>query len=180
MFKVLMFVLNILKLFIVLWVLFLLSQVASAIDCDKHPIYCRIVELRTNISSAKAMRLSNLIHKYSKRQGTDPMISVAILMQEHGFRMRDRCSNFVVDGEILRGCTDLGIAQIHVDTAVAYNLDITKLSQDMEYNVKAHFRILADKIRRCKHLGEEAWTCYHSVTEVHRLRYLRDVSRYLR
>ena len=94
--------------------------------------------------------------------------------------MRDRWGSFLTDdGEVVRGRTDLGISQIHVSTAVAYGLDLERLSDDMEYNVKAHFKILADKIKGCKNLGAEAWSCYHSTTTYHRLKYLKDVSRYL-
>ena len=50
---------------------------------------------------------------------------------------------------------------------------------DLEYMVSTHFMVLLDKIKQCQHLGNEAWSCYHSRTEVLRKRYIRKVNRLL-
>ena len=40
---------------------------ADAYDCQKHPIYCHIKKVKPTMSNKKAMRISNLFYKYSKK-----------------------------------------------------------------------------------------------------------------
>lgn len=175
---------------ILLYVLFL--PTLKAIDCSRNPIYCHIVKLSPLIDRTKAMQLSNTIYKEAKTINLDPMISVAILMQESSFKhvntykktesTEEYCSDSYCTKNItiIATVVDLGIAQINVRTAVDYKLDLNMLyNRNTEYALKAHFTILKDKVNQCKHLGEEAWSCYHSFTEEHRLRYLELVRKYL-
>lgn len=171
----------------------MLAQEAYACDKKNHPIYCKIVSLKPKIDRDWAFKLSNVIHAEAKRHGMDPMLSVAIMMQESSL---DPVNTFHTEEHIDRYCDekgcyevvtkkrrviDMGVAQINVNTARAYGFDLERLfSFDLEYTIKCHFIILRDKIRMCSHLGDEAWTCYHSATEEHRLRYKDLVGRYLK
>lgn len=179
------------KLFFVLPFL-LFSTSAEAVNCAKHPIFCKIKKLQPAMSKDRAMKLSNLIYKGAKKHGTDPMVSIAILNQEssfidqHTFTIerdvksscnKNSCKEIVTEIHTVR---DMTIAQINVYTAAEYGFDLDRLfSKDTEYALECHFKILESKIKMCSHLGSEAWSCYHSVTPKHRLKYVKDVSRYL-
>lgn len=179
------------KLFFVLPFL-LFSTASFAVDCAKHPIFCKIKELQPSMSYERAMKLSNIIYKGALKHGTDPMITVAILNQESSFINQH---TFTITRDVTRHCDhnsckevikethtvkDMTIAQINVYTAAEYGFDLDRLfNMDTEYALECHFKILEDKIKMCKHLGDEAWSCYHSATPKHRLKYVEMVSRYL-
>ncbi len=167
--------------------LILLSPItAKAIDCSKHKIFCKIKELNSSVNDKYAMRLSNLLYKYSKKYKTDPMVSIAIAMQETGIRNIDRKTRALVkqdNGEVIKTVvTDVGIFQFHVDTIEYYNLDVQLIRSDLEYAVEQHIKLLKKKIKLCLRHGidkDEAWSCYHSLTRKHRRKYVNDVSRYI-
>ena len=165
---------------------------AHAANCKTHRIYCKIVKLQPRINKAKAMKISNIIYTKAKSIGIDPMISVAILNQENRFR---DVNTYQIDRKVVEKCdkkmctkvitevhrvADMGIAQINIKTAVDYGFDIKRLyDHDLEYALEVHFAILKSKIKMCKSLGNDAWSCYHSKTQEHRLKYIKMVSRYL-
>jgi hypothetical protein len=130
-----------------------------------------------------ALKLSNIIHKYAKKYNQDPHISVAIAMQETSLVNKHRMETVVIfkdqGYEIIKGYTDLCIFQIHINTAYNKGLNILKLNNDLEYCVEQHFKIMKKKRKVCKKLEPYAWTCYHSYTESHRLKYKKLVERYL-
>ena len=161
-------------------------------NCKTHKIYCKIVKLQPKINKKFAMKLSNIIHKEARAKGIDPMLSVAILNQESSLRPQhtwkiskkekkwctpDDCF-YEVDE--IRKVFDMGIAMINIRTAISYGMDINKLfNHDLEYAIKSHFVILEDKIAQCAHLGDEAWSCYHSATPKWRKKYVKMVSRFI-
>ena len=177
--------------------LFMFSGLAQArpVDCSKHKIYCAISDLQPKVDKTFAMELSNLIYREAKKAKIDPMISVAIAMQETSLKHRlNRKQRVIVEKivvncdssekcvpvkkyEIVSGYTDMGLFQFHVDTITAYKLDLNKL-ENLEYVVKSHFKILKDKIKQCKRFGKQAWTCYHSSTPKYRNRYYNDVMKH--
>ncbi len=171
---------------------FCISPTAWGADCEKHKIYCKVVELRPNIDKSWAMKFSNIVYKKAKKYELDPMISIAIAMQESSLRQINRrqsvlvpkeaCDEFgecVVEFEKIVGYSDLSIWQFHVETLEAYNIDPVEVHTNLEYATDFHFKLLKKKIKMCKHLGDEAWTCYHSATERFRKKYKDDVGRYL-
>lgn len=164
----------------------------SKTNCNIHKIYCKIVELQPRIDKDFAMKVSNMIHKNASRYGLDPMLSVAILNQESSFR---NINTFRIEKTVTQSCdestcvkkvieehevVDMGIAQINITTALDFDLDIERLFKlDTAYAIDAHFIILNAKIEMCDHLGDEAWSCYHSATPKHRLKYVKMVSRFM-
>jgi hypothetical protein len=84
-----------------------------------------------------------------------------------------------LDGD---GPTDYGLFHFHIDTIIAYDLDAERLRgiADVTYQVKAYRKIMRKKRTYCKHLGVEAWSCFHSATPDHREKYVEDVSRHYR
>jgi len=179
--------------FLLAAILFSFSGVSYAVDCKVHKVYCKIVQLQPRIDKTKAMQLSNWIYKGAKAIGIDPLVSVAILNQENRFR---NVHTYEVDTKIVEEChstsctrivtehqevADMGIAQINIRTAVGFGFDLQRLyDHDVEYAIESHFVILKSKIDMCKDLGEHSWSCYHSVTPEHRLKYVKMVSRYLK
>ncbi len=188
----------ILILFLVL-ASFLITE-AKAADCEKHPIFCHIKRVRPNMANKEAMDLSNLMYKYAHKYGNkNPILSVAIAMQETNIRRIERSQTVIVftcRGELVKernkykcigeetskyveGYSDISLFQFHARTIRLEKLDPVKLKNDLEYSVEQHFKLMKKKLRICKHLGEEAWTCYHSRTNLLRKRYKEDVERYL-
>lgn len=161
---------------------------AKSINCNKHKVYCKIKSLKPNMPHKQAMHLSNLMFKSARHHGVkDVIISVAIAMQETSLRNINRQQTVIVfevkDGvetfKYVRGSSDIGIFQFHADTIRKYNINAVKLKNDLAYSVDQHFRLMKKKLKYCKHLGKDAWTCYHSRTTIHRERYKEDVGRYL-
>lgn len=170
--------------------LLLLSNPAIAVDCEKHKVYCRIVELNPSVNRSYAFKLSNHIYKYANHYGIDPMLSVAIAAQENSFKNRTveiisvrketTCLNKKCKSQVYKKrIYDIGLYQINERTAKAYNCDVERLKVDIEYSVKCHFRILRSKMNQCKHLGEDSYSCYHSKTPEYREDYKEKVEKYL-
>jgi hypothetical protein len=162
-----------------------------AIDCSKHPIYCRIKILNPSMDNATANQLGNLIYKYSKKYHQDPYRAVAIAMQESGLRNVNKSSNGLIlenicdsDGvceqKYKEGTvyTDIGIFQFHIETIKNYNINVNLLINNMEYAVDQYFKLMTQKVKMCKNLGDDAWSCYHSNTEQYRQQYKDLVNRY--
>lgn len=168
------------------------SYTAYAKDCNTHKVYCRILKLTPKIDKDRAMKLSNLIYREAKKYDIDPMISVAILKQENRFRdvhtyetsrdVIEECyeTSCVKRVNELHEVVDIGVAQINVKTAVYNGFDLDRLySHDLEYAIECHMFLLNKKMKLCKELGEEAWSCYHSKTPQFRTKYVEMVSRFL-
>lgn len=171
------------KLVLILTVLLQSSSVlASNLDCSKHPIYCSIKTLQPVLDDKLAISLSNLLSRYSKRYGIDPYRAVAIAFQESGFAQVNRRQRVLTQigtkWEVIEGFSDLSMYQIHIDTATAYQLDLDKLMNNLDYATMIFTRILRDKIELCSELEDEAYSCYHSTTERYRKEYIRLVDRH--
>ena len=166
------------------------SLSTSPKNCKKHPIFCHAVKLQPNLTPKKAMILSNLLVRYSKKHQLDPWRSLAIAMQESSLRYYKRYQKVIVPHprcknkeackryRTIKALSDVGLFQLHASTVEQYRLDTAKLLVDLEYMVSTHFIVLLDKIKQCQHLGSEAWSCYHSKTPVLRKRYIKKVNRF--
>lgn len=172
------------KLFIVFCVLLAAPAAAYQVNCDKHPIYCEIIKKKPKMNRKFAMHMSNMIYKYSKMYDQDPVISLAVGMQETSLRQIHRRQNIIIFDEqdnwkIVKGYTDLCMFQFHVDTIMKHELDPVKLKNDVEYCVKQHFILMKRKREICSHLKEDSWVCYHSVNKVPREYYKMLVKEHL-
>lgn len=155
----------------------------AAIDCSIHRIYCKIVELKPSVNKSFAMELSNYLYAASRHYGTEPMVSVAIAMQESSLRNIDRYETVLTkDGKYIRGVSDIGVFQFHVNTVKNLKLDPQRLRSDLSYAAWQHVRLLARKQRVCKKKGlakGAEWSCYHSYTPKYYKTYQKQVKRYL-
>ena len=160
--------------------------------CKTNPVYCKIIKVQPQINKKLAMTLSNHIAKYAKQYKIDPNISIAIIQQESSFHKQHTWKSkttieAVCDKQLCRqrevidrSIVDMSIVQINYRTAKDYNLDIKKLyNHDLEYAIESHMKILKSKMRICKDLKKEAWSCYHSKTPKYRKKYVELVKRYL-
>lgn len=162
------------------------SAEAKDIDCNKHSIYCDIIDKKPNIDKSYAMKLSNIIYKYSRKYKQNPHISIAIGMQETGLKENThRKQNVIVFDKsfekgykIVRGYSDICMFQFHVDTISSHDIDPVKLKSDIDYCVEEHFKLMMQKRKICSHLGKDSWTCYHSVNKQPREYYKSLVERY--
>lgn len=152
-----------------------------------NPIFNKILKLRPTINKGFAMELSGYIAKYSKQFKTDPMLSVAIAMQESSLENKNREGAVMTeDGTIVRGITDVGVFQIHIATIANEGIDADRLKTDVDYQTYWHTKILAEKIKTCTaqrtklqvKAGNE-WSCYHSFTYSKRSVYVQDVGVHL-
>lgn len=173
--------------------LFFISMTASAyVNCNKHPIYCKIKTLRPTMNPKEAMDLSNIISTQARKYNGNPLLAVAIGMQETGLIKRhrtqkiiqfyqecDESNNECIEAwRVIKGVTDVCMFQFHVDTILSHNINPIKLKNDINYCISWHFRLMNEKKRLCKHL-DQPWSCYHSNTEKYRKQYIKDVGRFL-
>lgn len=160
-------------------------------QCQQHPLYCHILKLQPKLEKKWAMRFSNLLVKYAKKSKLDPWRSLAIAMQESSLKFIKRRHTVIIPNtqcqrnqcpayKTVKAISDVGLFQLHAATVDQYQLNPSRLLNDLEYMVSTHFMVLLDKIKQCQHLGNEAWSCYHSRTEVLRKRYIRKVNRFYR
>lgn len=170
----------------------LISQASASVDCNRHKIYCKIKTLRPSMPNNKAMDLSNVIYKKSKKYNGDPTLAVAIAMQETGIGRKTLRKQDVIqfytecdkrkcweDYKIVNGVSDVCMFQFHVNTIRNYKMDPVKLKNDLNYCIDWHFKLMNKKKRACKSLGEQSWGCYHSATKIKREIYIKLVERYL-
>lgn len=144
---------------------------ANQKTCDAHPIFCAILKVKPSIKRKFAFELSNLFHNHIKLKGLDPLRAVAIVMQESSFK---KVTTYK-DNKPL----DVGLFQFHIDTIKNYGFDLEKLlNHDLEYSTKCYTKLMKSKLKVCKSLGDDAWTCYHSKNEGPRKRYKRLVNRF--
>jgi len=164
----------------------LLTPLAHAkVNCKKNPLYCTMKSLNPSLKPKWGFQLSNYIHKYSQIYKIDPYISIAIAMQESGIKDINRYESVLIKDDFgkyvkIKGITDIGVWQFHVNTIENFDIDLESVINDLDYATKQHFKLLSRKIKRCGHLGDEAWSCYHSATKEHREVYVRLVKRFYR
>jgi hypothetical protein len=169
-------------------VLFLVAALSVAeakpTQCSDRPVYCKLTKFRPDLDRLTLSRIASVFRRHAEKHGQDPMLSVAIAMQETGLRQVNRIENVIVfnpDGitwRVERGVTDVCMFQFHVDTIVDQGLDPIKLKDNLDYCVEQHFKLLKKKRTICSDLGDDAWTCYHSKNPKLRKTYKRMVARY--
>lgn len=57
------------------------------VDCNRHSIFCHIVEIKPSINKQYAMELSNSIYKATQKYSVPKRLFTAIIAQESMFRM---------------------------------------------------------------------------------------------
>lgn len=153
---------------------------------------CKILRLNPRLTNAEANTLAHKIKTRAKKYEIDANLALAILQQESSLQnvityktvlTRERFCEARKCYEILKETKeafDMGIAQININTAVNYKLDLDKLfNKDVDYTLDSFFIILQDKMKMCYHLGKESFSCYHSINSPYRELYVELVSRYL-
>lgn len=148
-------------------------------------VYAKLEQYRPDMDRLTLSRIAQAFSKYAKKHGQDPVLSVAIGMQETGLRQVNRTKNVIVfnpDGiswRVERGITDVCMFQFHVDTIVDQGMDPIKLKDNLDYCVEQHFRLMKIKRTLCSDLGDDSWTCYHSRNPKLRQVYKKLVARFI-
>lgn len=164
-----------------LFLIYIFSKVDAKIDCNKHPIFCQILENKNRIDRSYAMELSNSIYKVSRKYRIPPHIYTAILMQESSYVLDAKgCYHGLIKlKKEAKVCTDFGISQIWYKTAKAFQFEISKLVSDLDYSVEAGAIVLADFKKRYAKSEEDWWTRYNSSIRSKRDIYKKLVERYM-
>jgi len=168
--------------YLVLLALFMPTDVVAA-NCVKHPIYCQIIENNSTLNKKYAMKLSNIIHKYSRRYKIDARIYTAILAQESMYKLNTVATAVGLvkeesDWIVTRISTDFGISQIHYRTTERYKFEIEKLTTDLDYAVDAGAKVLRDFKKSYSKTDNFWWTRYNAFNKDKRKEYRRKVERY--
>lgn len=151
----------------------------SGTQChERHPLECAIKTLQPALAAGEARLLSNYIARYSKKYNVDPYRVIAIGMQESSLRQVNRYREYKTPTGVQRVVTDIGLFQFNINTIDAYEMDFERLQTSLEYQVEMACWLLSRKLVYCSDLGMEAWACYHSRTDKHRLLYQELVNRY--
>lgn len=171
---------------------------AKDINCNKHPIYCQIKKNSPRINKKKAMHLSNVIYKTSRRHKIPTRIFVGILAQESGYKLEARgCHKGLVKNKIVtdkpkimtiappveeytevKVCADFGIGQIYYRTAKGFGFDLKLLTTDLDYSINAAAIVLADFQKRYSAREIDWWTRYNARSKIKRKIYKQLVERY--
>ena len=118
---------------------------------SKHPIYNQILKNKPTIDKSYAFKLSNIIHKMTRKYKIPSNLYTAILMQESSYKLKAmNCTkgmNIELETE-LKVCTDFGISQIYYKTAKRFKFDTNRLITDLEYSVEAGLIVLNDFRKR--------------------------------
>lgn len=173
---------------------------AREVNCDKHPIYCQVVDNNRFIDRDFAMQLSNTIHDATQKHGIPTRIFTAILAQESAYKLdATGCKTGLIkvvetvesDSIIINKpkkvikykkatvCSDFGIGQIWYKTAHSYNFDISRLTTDLEYSINAAARVLSDFQKMYSAKEVDWWTRYNASSRHKREIYKKLVERYL-
>lgn len=151
------------------------------------------------MNSVKAMELSDLIYKATRKHKIPANIYTAILMQESAYRLdaknitcgykadRAPASSMVWSGDSQEVCviSDFGIAQIHYKSVERYDFDAKRLMTDLEYSVNAGAEVLAWFHRTYSNREIDWWIRYNTGTRAKKKvisawkAYKARVSRYL-
>lgn len=177
---------------LVILILGFMSTKALGVDCNKNPIYCKILKLNPKIDPTFAKDLSNKIAAKAKAVGVDPFVSLAILMQEstlrhvNTYKTSKSVEEYCKDGSCFKKVievsevSDMSIAQINIGTAKQYGFDVERLySGDLDYALDCHYVVLKEKMKMCESLGEDSFSCYHSINDPYRSVYVKMVKRWL-
>lgn len=170
---------------IFLAIAFICFEAKAESSCDQNPVYCTLAKNRPDMDRLTLQRIATLFNQFAHKYGQDPVISVAIGMQETGLKQINRKKNIIVFNpngitwKVERGVTDVCMFQFHVDTIVDQGIDPIMLKNDVAYCVEQHFRLMKIKRGMCSNLGDDSWTCYHSKTPKYREVYKKLVARYI-
>ena len=159
---------------------------AKKVNLDKHPIYAQIINNRSSINKAYAMKLSNIIYKKSKQYNIDSRIFTAMLAQESMYKLTSKnCTTGYKTYpdktiyKIVKVCSDFGLSQIHYRTAEKYKFDVARLTTDLEYSVDAGMQVLSYFKKRYKKKEPDTyWSYYNTSTPSKRKIYEELVMKY--
>lgn len=185
------------KNLLILLIMFLIAQVAfnadaSEVECSKHPIYCQIRKNNPSLKKSKAMEISNVIYKATKKYKIPSRIYTAILMQESGYNPKAVNQTCGVEDLFISNSidnikcvfNDIGIAQINVETAKAYGFDLKRLLE-LKYGTYAGAEVLSWFYIKYSKIEPNSWySRYNCGTKPSTKRrtcqaYLKAVSKYL-
>lgn len=149
---------------------------------DNNRVFNKIIKLKPKMDRVVAQNLADQISKYSKEFKVDPILVVAIAMQESGL---DPLNHRTVvglnsQGEMSELVTDVGIMQVNLNSIKPYKLSGYMLMNFPDYALWAGIKILSHKLKDCKvKYGDTAFGCYNSSTEQYHTEYVTLVRRYL-
>ncbi len=167
--------------------LLLSSFPVEATDCDKHPIFCQIKKNSPKINNKKAMDLSNVIYKVTKKYDISSNILTAIFAQESAYNIgAENCMTGLEKSALKEGkmvettvCFDFGIGQINWKNVKNRKWDIVRLMSDYDYSVESAAIVLSEFKNRFKKWDETYWTRYNARNTIKRELYRKLVERYL-
>ena len=116
------------------------------------------------------MKVSNAIYKISKKYKISANLYAAILMQESRYSLIAKgCSSglqkipgiFGTEYQEIRVCSDFGIAMINYKTARNLNININRLTIDLEYAIEAGARVLVGIQKHFGHKETDWWVRYN-------------------
>lgn len=161
----------------------LMTQIATANEFDKHPIYKQIVTNKPNINRSFAMTLSNIIHRKAKQYDIKANLMAAVFMQESSYDPVNHGTKCGVDlpdfDEEVCVISDFGLGQIYYKTAKHFCKDIDLLYFDYEYQVDCAFKVMKDFKNRYFKDEYYWWTRYNSSTPSKRKLYRKRVQRWM-
>lgn len=154
---------------------FLAAAALSATPAQRNLTAEYIATLRPKMRAAEVVSLANSINVCAESRKLDPMVMVAIIEKESGFRKGLKaCWPHAKKPGVIT--CDRGLAQVNELWIRKWKLDEDRLQNDSTYNVCVQARILA-AIKKESGSTDPNWVGrYHSKTPSKKLRYMNKIS----
>lgn len=148
------------------------KPVVAAPHCT--PMLTKFVQ-KTNpqLTPAEAERIAGIIEKVAEENDIDVILFAAVIRQESHFKNGQKVCHVVLG----RRTCDYGIAQVNTFWVDEWELDASKLKNDVEYNITVAAKILKGVLDRSK--GDKyAYSLYNSSDPDARAAYQERIEKY--
>ena len=150
------------------------------INCKRDKILCHMLRNSPKLDKKYALKVSDIIYKYSKLYKINPFLISAIFSQES--RYNNKAINYTTglskDFKPVRVGMDYAIGQINFRTAIRYDIQIEHLTDNLEYSIQSAIKILSGFKKRYGKTDQFWWTRYNASSRHHREKYKEDVLRW--
>ena len=163
------------------------SSVKKSQCLSKYNTIChKIIKLNPKMDHKKALKLSNVFYKASKKFRISPTLLVSIAYQESRFRVSTirKVKGLVFDENTnnfkeIRIGADFCMMQIHFSNIKKMKLDTQRLLNEAKYCVETGAKILKIYKKRYAKTDKKWWTYYNAITKSKREIYFKHVTRHL-
>lgn len=149
-------------------------------NCFSDEILEHIQKNKPDINDKYAVKIAKQIKKYSNLHDIDYKIISAIMMQESSYdHTAKQCrKGYTDDNKLKKVCLDFGIMQVNHVNIRKFELDLVKITTDLDYSIKAGMTLLV-YTKKLHGKKKNWWLYYHSYNKELQNIYRKKVERWL-